>query len=69
MHSRKEIADLLGVDGRTVTKLIETGQLRAIKVAGQYRIKKEWLDAYIQAAELEIAGQTPRSRERHRASA
>ncbi|SLJ23485.1 DNA binding domain, excisionase family [Mycobacteroides abscessus subsp. abscessus] len=42
--TRAAAARLLGVAPRTVTRLIATGQLRTETVAGQVRIRPEWID-------------------------
>lgn len=43
----KEVADHLRLNVRTVLKLIERGELRAVKVAGRWRISIEALQEYL----------------------
>lgn len=47
--SKKDAAERLGVSHRTVTRLIESGDLRAFKVRAQVRILPADLDKYIAA--------------------
>ena len=47
MYTLEEVADILRVSTATVRKLIESGELKAKKVRGQWRIRKEDLDAYM----------------------
>jgi len=50
MLTVEEVADILRVSTQTVRRLIDDGDLRAIKVRGQWRIKREDLDDYIRKA-------------------
>jgi len=54
--SIQDAADYLGVDYKTVYRLVRAGQLPAGKVGGMYRIRKEDLEAYFQAQVAETAG-------------
>jgi len=47
MHTLEEVAEILRVSTATVRKLIESGELKAKKVRGQWRIRKEDLDTYM----------------------
>lgn len=55
--SIQEVADELGVSGDTITRLIGSGKLKATVITTsqgrgcrrRYRIKREWLDAYLLA--------------------
>lgn len=47
VYTIEEVADILKVSAGTVRKLIDSGELKAFKVRGQWRIKKEDLDQYI----------------------
>jgi excisionase family DNA binding protein len=47
LYTVEEIAKKLRITGRTVRRMIEGGQLRAILVRNQYRISQDALDAYI----------------------
>ena len=47
IYTIEECADLLKVSVSTVRKLIASGELKAFKVGGQWRIRKEDLDSYI----------------------
>lgn len=44
LYTTQEVADILKVHQRTLFRHIKNGNLRAIKVLGQWRIKKEDLD-------------------------
>jgi len=46
----EDVCDLLKVSKHTVYKLIQTGELKARKVAGHYRIQKAELVNFINAA-------------------
>jgi excisionase family DNA binding protein len=46
-YTIKEIADLLRVHPRTVRKMIAEGEIEAIKVRDEYRIRHSALDAFI----------------------
>lgn len=54
--SIQDAAEYLGVDYKTVYRLVRAGQLPAGKVGGMYRIRKEDLEAYFQAQVAETAG-------------
>lgn len=47
MLSKSDVGERLGVSHRTVTRLIDAGQLRAFKVGQQVRIRERDLDAFI----------------------
>ena len=47
VYTIDEVAQLLKVSPATVRRLIDDGQLKAIKVRGQVRIRKEDLDDYL----------------------
>jgi excisionase family DNA binding protein len=44
--SVSEVAQQLGISSKTVRKLIASGQLRAGKVAGKWRIEQDDLDLF-----------------------
>ena len=44
----QEVADLLRVSNMTVYRLIKRGELRALRVGKNYRIRQQDLDAYLQ---------------------
>jgi excisionase family DNA binding protein len=44
----KEVAEILRVSQPTILRLIEDGELRAIRVRNQWRIRRSDLDAYLQ---------------------
>ena len=44
----KEVAELLRVSQPTVLRMIADGELRAIRVRNQWRIRRSDLDAYLQ---------------------
>jgi excisionase family DNA binding protein len=43
----KEVADLLRVSSMTVYRLIQSGDLRAVRVGRAYRILEDDIDAYL----------------------
>lgn len=47
MLSLEEVAYRLNVSVQTVRRLIESGQLRGVKVGKQWRVRQEDLDDYI----------------------
>lgn len=47
MYTVDEVADMLRISASTVRLLIRQGELKAIRVGGQLRIRKEDLDEYI----------------------
>lgn len=57
-----QIMDELQISKYQLAKLIELGDLKAIKVSGQWRIKRDWLHEYIDLELKRQAGQTERSR-------
>lgn len=48
-----EVADRLGVSKRYVYTLIETGELKAVKLAGRMSVLSEDLDAFIEVLKKE----------------
>ncbi len=48
LRSRKDVADYLGVSPLTVLRMIQNGDLPAYKVKGQWKIKKEDVEQYLQ---------------------
>jgi excisionase family DNA binding protein len=47
MLSLEEVAYRLNVSVQTVRRLIDSGQLKGVKVGRQWRVRQEDLDAYI----------------------
>lgn len=43
-----DVATMLGVDGRTVQRLVQRGELTAFKAGRQFRYKRAEVEAYIQ---------------------
>ena len=54
--SIQEAADYLGVDYKTVYRLVRAGKLPAGKFGGMYRIRRDDLEAYFQAQVAVTAG-------------
>ncbi len=52
--SKVDAAKRCGVSHRTVTRLIESGQIKAFKIGAQVRIRERDLDAYL-ARQLKAA--------------
>jgi excisionase family DNA binding protein len=55
-YTVKEVASILRVTPRTIWKMINSGELAAIKVRDEYRIAQQSLDAFIE-------GQKPKQTE------
>lgn len=53
-----EVADVLRVSNMTVYRLIKGGQLSAIRVGKNYRIRQGDLDAYLNAGAVQAADDT-----------
>ena len=49
----KQVSEYLQMDEHTVYKLARTGQIPSLKIAGQWRFKKEMLDKWISEKSLE----------------
>lgn len=43
----KEVMKILRVSRQTVDRKIKNGTIETVKVGGQHRISKEWLEEYI----------------------
>ncbi len=48
--SIKEVANRLGVSVSTVRRMLETGELRAFKVLGQWRIRESVVELIMQSS-------------------
>lgn len=48
-YKRLELARILSVNPMTIYRLIRTGKLEAVKVAGDYRIPEKAVTNYLQA--------------------
>lgn len=48
-YKRAELARILSVNPMTIYRLIKTGKLEAVKVAGDYRIPEAAVTNYLQA--------------------
>ena len=49
----KQVAEYLQMDEHTIYKLARSGQIPSIKIAGQWRFKKEVIDKWISEKSLE----------------
>ena len=47
LYTVEELAKRLRVTGRTIRRMIDDGELGAIRVRNQYRISQSALDAYV----------------------
>ena len=54
MFTVEAIAKRFNVSPRTVVRLIEKRQLRALRVGRQWRVSQEWLDAWLQRNTTEV---------------
>ncbi|MCD6569177.1 MAG: helix-turn-helix domain-containing protein [Deltaproteobacteria bacterium] len=57
----KQIAEYLQMNEHTIYKLARSGQIPSIKIAGQWRFKKEIIDKWISDESLERALQNMKS--------
>jgi len=57
----KQVAEYLQMDEHTVYKLARSGQIPSIKIAGQWRFKKEVIDKWISEESLERISQNVKS--------
>jgi excisionase family DNA binding protein len=48
VYTLEEVAEILKVSVQTIRKLIAEKKLRAFRVGGQWRVRKEDLDKYIE---------------------
>ena len=48
LYTTQEVAEMLKVHQRTIFRHIKTGQLKAVKILGRWRIKKNDLDKLIE---------------------
>ncbi len=55
--SLKQVADLLGVDYKTVFNLVRTGQLPAARIGNIYRVRKEDLDQFFERQKQQPGGE------------
>ena len=54
MLTAEEVAEKFRVSTRTVLRLIDAGQIRAIRVGRQWRFKKEWVDEWVERNTTDI---------------
>jgi len=57
----KQVAEYLQMDEHTIYKLARSGQIPSIKIAGQWRFKKEVIDKWISDESLERVLQNAKS--------
>ncbi len=57
----KQVAEYLQMDEHTIYKLARSGQIPSIKIAGQWRFKKEVIDKWISDESLERVLQNTKS--------
>jgi excisionase family DNA binding protein len=53
-YTISEIAEIFRIDRRSVRKLIDQGQIEAIKVLNEYRISQRAIEAYIRRQSLPL---------------
>lgn len=61
MLSVKEIANMLSVSKRTVQRMVKRGDLNAIRVGGQIRVRRSALDRMLRECSVSPDGYTPTS--------
>lgn len=54
----KQVADYLQIDEHTVYRLAKKGEIPAVKIAGQWRFKKELIEEWL---EKHISGKNKKS--------
>ncbi len=52
----KQVSEYLQIDEHTVYKLARSGQIPSVKIAGQWRFKKDIIDRWIGEKSLERIG-------------
>ncbi len=52
LYNLDQVAQVLGVHKRTVSREIQRGKMKAHKVGSMYRIRREDLEAYLNATEV-----------------
>lgn len=57
----KQVAEYLQMDDHTIYKLARSGQIPSIKIAGQWRFKKDVIDKWISEESLERVLQNTKS--------
>jgi len=57
----KQVSEYLQMDEHTVYKLARTGLIPSLKIAGQWRFKKDVIDKWISEQSLERATQNIKS--------
>lgn len=57
----KQVAEYLQMDEHTIYKLARAGKIPSIKIAGQWRFKKEIIDRWIGDKSLERVSQNMKS--------
>jgi len=55
-----QAADILGVEYKTVYRLVRAGKIPAGKIGRVYRIKREDLDSYFESSKQKLAAKTER---------
>lgn len=61
MLSVKEIAKFLSVSKRTVQRMVKRGELDAVRVGGQIRVRRTALDRLLRECSVSADGYTPTS--------
>jgi len=61
MLSVKEIAKFLSVSKRTVQRMVKRGELDAVRVGGQIRVRRTALDRLLRECSVSPDGYTPTS--------
>lgn len=58
--SLSQAAEILGVEYKTVYRLVRAGKIQAGKIGRVYRLKREDLDAYFESTKRKLAAETER---------
>ncbi len=65
----KQVSEYLQMDEHTVYKLARSGQIPSIKIAGQWRFKKDVIDKWISEQSLERVTQNIKSSPKNKGKA
>lgn len=50
LYTLAEVQPILGVSYRSLQRYVQSGQLKAIKVAGRWRVRKDALEDFLQVS-------------------
>lgn len=56
IYSVNDLIEMFSLTRRTILKYISSGELRAVLIGNQYRIRKEDLDAFLESKKKVVEG-------------